>query len=140
MKGETFSLENTQVILNQETIIILDEAPSRRKNLIITSLIWLFFGVFNVISFGNSGNHFILWCGITITLFHSVLLIVMMRRSTRSEIALSEIKRVKFSDNMLGEESMILYLRNGLKRKVSAIAPVSNELRAYFEGKGLEVE
>lgn len=60
-------------------------------------------------------------------------------RTTKGEVDLQEIVKAIFKERN-GNKFLDLRLKGGAKRRISKIEPVSDELRAFFIAKKIEVQ
>lgn len=127
----TLSLDKGTVLLSDSKILILDNAKREYLMSIVSSALWTFFGLLSVLRYLKTGDEFLLWTGLLIGLGHFVVLALYLFRTTKAEIHLNDIKQVAFKIRN-GNRFMDLKLSSGLKRRVSRIAPVAEELRGFF--------
>lgn len=132
------ALEKGTVQLSDDKILIQDDARREHIMRLVSSSIWTAFGTISVLRYLKTGDAFLLWTGVLIGTAHLVLLVLFLFRTTRAEILLHEVRQVTFK-SMNGSEFADLKLRSGRKRRVSRIAPVSDELRDFFIQKNIQV-
>jgi hypothetical protein len=133
------SLEKGTVQLLEDKILIQDNAKREHIIRIVSSALWTFYGIMSVLRYLKTGDAFLLWTGLLIGVAHFVLLVLSFFRTTKAEIDLSEVQHVTFKSRN-GNRFMDLKLRNGLKRRVSKIAPISEDMRAFFMERQIQVK
>ena len=132
-------LEKGEIVLGEEKITIRDKAKKEKSRRIFSSSIWTIYGILSVLRYMKSGDEFLLWTGSIIGLAHLAILIYILIRTTRGEIYLEEIGKVIFKERN-GNKFLDLKLKSGTKRRISKIEPVSEELKAFFNEKKIEVQ
>lgn len=140
MTTTTLYVENGEIILADDRISIQDKAQREKMLLLGSGIFLLLYGVNSLWSFQNSGDSFEqsrLWIGALSVLLALVQIGRILRQSTACEIPLDTIKQFRFQSNMLGDETLVLKLNNGLRRTIRVSAPVTNDLQTYFSEKGL---
>ena len=140
MDGTTLHLENGEIILADDRIIIQDNARKNKVVRLIFSTLGIINGIFSTWSFQDPLDSFEqgrFWIGAFIASGFVVDIVFALRKSTASEIPLNTIKQFRFRSNMMGEETLVLTLSNGLRRTIGISAPVANDLLTSFYEKGL---
>lgn len=140
MSTTTLHVENGEIILADDKISIQDKAKKEKMLLLVSGSFLLLYGVNSLWSFQNSVDSLEqsrLWIGALSVLLALVQIVRTLRQSTTSEIPLSTIKQFRFRSNIMGEETLVLKLNNGLRRTIRVSAPVTNDLLAYLLEKGL---
>lgn len=135
---KSLTLEKGTVQLSEDRILILDNAKRQHLMSRVSSLLWALFGIVSVFRYLKTGDEFLLWTGLLIGTGHLVMLVLTSFRTTKAEIDLRDIRQVAFKSRN-GNKFMDLKLSNGLKRRVSRIAPVSDELRDFFAEKNIKI-
>lgn len=135
---KSLALEKGTVQLSEDKILIQDNAKREHIMRIVSSTAWTFFGAISVLRYLKTGDEFLLWTGTIIGLGHLLMLAFVLFRTTKAEVYLNDIQQVAFKSRN-GNKFMDLKLRNGRKRRVSRIAPVSDELKAFFSEKNITV-
>jgi hypothetical protein len=135
---QELALEKGSVLLSDDKIRIQDNAKREHIIRLVSSSLWTFFGIISVLRYLKTGDEFLLWTGTIIGLGHLFMLAFFLFRTTKAEVYLNDIQQVAFKSRN-GNKFMDLKLSNGLKRRVSRIAPVSNELRTFFTEKNITV-
>ncbi len=125
--------------MEEDRILIRDNARKEIRMAMVSSAIWTAFGVLSVLRYMKSGEEFLLWSGLLIGCAHFVLLILYLFRTSKSELLLSEIKFVKLKDRF-GRKFVDFILEGGKKRRVTNTEHATTELEAYFSEKKLNVQ
>jgi hypothetical protein len=132
-------LEKGEIVLGEEIIIIRDKAKKEKFRRIASSSLWTIFGILSVLRYMKTGDKFLLWTGSIIGLAHLAVLIYSLFSTTKGEIDLQEIGKVIFKERN-GNKFLDLKLKSGAKRRISKVETVSDELRAFFIEKKIEVQ
>jgi len=133
------ALEKGEIVLGEEKITIRDKAKKEKFRRIASSSMWTIYGILSVLRYMKTGDEFLLWTGSIIGLLHLAVLIYSLFRTTKGEIDLQEIGTAIFKERN-GNEFLDLKLKGGVKRRISKVEPVSEELRAFFIEKKIEVQ
>jgi hypothetical protein len=132
------ALQKGSVQLTDDRIIISDKEKRLLNGRRFSSIIWIIYAVFAFMRYAQSGEEFLFWSGVIIGPAHLLVLIMLMLRSSSSEVFLSEIQAVSFKKRM-GKQFLNIKLRNGRNRRISNIDPCEEPLRTYFQQKQLAV-
>lgn len=135
----TLPLEKGEIVLGEEKIAVRDKAKKEKFRRVASSSLWTLFGVLSILRYMKTGDEFLLWSGSIIGLLHLAVLIYSLFRTTKGEIDLQEIGKAIFRERN-GNTFLDLKLKGGSKRRISKVEPVSDELRAFFIEKKIEVQ
>ncbi|HEY4650742.1 MAG TPA: hypothetical protein VIG72_04975 [Pontibacter sp.] len=127
-----------EIRLSERSITIRDDAKKEKIRGMLSSSIWIVYGVISVLRYIKTGDQFLLWTGTVIGISHLVLLVLSIFRTTKAEIALQEISAATFTKRN-GNNFLDLKLKSGHKRRISRIDPVMDELRAFLLEKEVSV-
>ena len=97
---QIFKLGKGKLSLDEENIIITDEARKQSRVNLILSCIWIVYGIFSVIRYFKTGDQFLLWTGLFIGIAYFVVVIKMLLRTTRKEIRQSEFKSLEIKERL----------------------------------------
>jgi uncharacterized membrane protein YhdT len=127
---QTFKLEKGEILFEEDKIIIKDDAKKQKwYGLLIT-----FMGTMILISFFLKAYKtvamFELWFELTFILIGIPLLIILLLRSTKSEITFNEVKSMKIK-KIFGNNFLYIKLVNNRLRRVSDIQN-AKELEKYI--------
>jgi len=134
----TLLLGKGEIVLDEEKITIRDKAKKEKISRIATSSMWTIYGILSILRYMKTGDDFLLWSGVIIGLLHVAVLIYNLFTTTKGEIHLQEIGIAIFKERN-GNKFLDLKLKGGIKRRISRVEPVSDELRAFFIEKEIEV-
>ena len=132
-------LEKGEIVLGEEKITIRDTAKKEKFRRVASSVIWTLFGGLSILRYMKTGDEFLLWSGSIIGLLHLAVLVYSLFRTTKGEIELQEIGKAIFKERN-GNKFLDLKLKGGTKRRISKVEPASDELRAFFLEKKIEVQ
>ncbi len=132
-------LEKGEIILGEETMYIRDHAKKEKLKKIASSAMWTVFGILSVARYMTTGDGFLLWTGSIIGVYYLAELINCLLRTTKAEVNLHESETANFKENN-GNTLLSLRLKGGLKRRISKIEPVSEELKTFFAEKKIAVK
>lgn len=132
-------LEKGEIVLGEEKITIRDKAKKEKFRRITSSSIWAIYGILSILRYLKTGDEFLLWTGSVIGLGHVAVIIYSSFRTTQGEIDLQEIRKAIFKERN-GNKFLVLKLKGGAKRCIGKVEPVSDELRAFFIEKKIEVQ
>ena len=127
---QTFKLEKGEILFEEDKIIIKDDAKKQKwYGLLIT-----FMGTMILISFFLKAYKtvamFELWFELTFILIGIPLLIILLLKSTKSEITFNEVKSMKIK-KIFGNNFLYIKLVNNRLRRVSDIQN-AKELEKYI--------
>lgn len=132
-------LEKGEIVLSNDKITIRDKAKREHLRSIVSSAAWALFGIVSVLRYLQTGDQFLLWTGLIIGAGHLIGLAYILLRTTRSEISLQEVVAAIFKERN-GNRFLDLKLSSGKKRRISRVAPATEELRAFFTEKQIQVK
>lgn len=132
-------LEKGEIVLGEEKITIRDKAKRELFIRIASSAVWTIYGILSVLRYLKTGDEFLLWSGVIIGPLHlAVLIYSLLSRTAKGEFSLQEIRMAVFKKRN-GNNFLDLKLKGGKKRRISKIEPVSEELKAFFIEKDIQV-
>jgi hypothetical protein len=127
----TFKFNKAEISFENDKIIISDDAKKQLSRTKLTSGIWVVYGTLSILRFLKTGDQFLLWSGLIIGLGHLVVFVMILFRSTQSEIPLDEVKSIKVKKRF-NNSSLDIRLKSNRLRRVLRIE-VTDELKKYVE-------
>jgi hypothetical protein len=128
---QTFKFNKAEISFENDKIIISDDAKQQLRRTQFTSGIWVIYGTLSILRFLNTGDRFLLWSGLIIGLGHLVVFVMILFRSTQSEIPLDEVKSIKVKKRF-NNSSLDIRLKSNRLRRVLRIEE-TEELKKYVE-------
>jgi hypothetical protein len=128
---QTFKFNKAEISFENDKIIISDDAKQQLRRTQFTSAIWVFYGTLSILRFLNTGDQFLLWSGLIIGLGHLVVFVMILFRSTQSEIPFDEVKSIKVKKRF-NNSSLDIRLKTNRLRRILKIDE-TNELKKYIE-------
>lgn len=135
----TLKVEKAEILLKEDKIVINDNAKKGNILRLISSSIWMLFGLISLLRYMKTKDELLLWSGVLIGLSHFIVLIFTLFRSSRAEIQITDIQSVIFKERF-GRKFLDLKLKNKKIRRIVNVSPAQMELIDYFEDKGLTVK
>lgn len=128
---QTFKFNKAEISFENDKIIISDDAKQQLRRTQFTSGIWVLYGTLSILRFLNTGDQFLLWSGLIIGLGHLVVFVMILFRSTQSEIPLNDIKSIKVKKRF-NNSNLDIRLKSNRLRRVLRIEE-TEELKKYME-------
>jgi hypothetical protein len=128
---QTFKFNKAEISFENDKIIISDDAKQQLRRTQFTSAIWVFYGTLSILRFLNTGDQFLLWSGLIIGLGHLVVFVMILFRSTQSEIPFDEVKSIKVKKRF-NNSSLDIRLKTNRLRRILKIDE-TDELKKYIE-------
>ena len=128
---QTFKFNKAEISFENDKIIISDDAKQQLRRTQITSGIWVLYGTLSILRFLNTGDQFLLWSGLIIGLGHLVVFVMILFRSTQSEIPFDEVKSIKVKKRF-NNSSLDIRLKTNRLRRILKIDE-TDELKKYIE-------
>lgn len=128
---EIYKLQDGEITLAPDKIIIKDKARKQHRMRLISSSLWVFFGVMSVLRYVNTGDQFQLWTGLFIGIGHLVIVIITLFRSSKEEILREEIESIGFKKRF-SQSILQIRLAHNKIRQVTQVGHIEDELREYF--------
>ncbi len=120
MTEKKITIKKGELILKGEDIKIDDDAIFNRNLLIVSSLVWCFYGVLNIIRYPIHNNFFYFYFGVFIlALWIVVVGFVIFRVSFKKNYTFSEIQKVKFRLRSKGFFSARILTKKGRIRTLT---------------------
>jgi hypothetical protein len=91
----TFKFNKVKISFENDKIIISDDVKQQLRRTQFTSGIWVLYGTLSILRFLNTGDQFLLWSGLMIGLGHLAVFVMILFRSTQSEIPIDDMKSIK---------------------------------------------
>lgn len=128
---QTFKFNKAEISFENDKIIISDDAKQQLRRTQFTSGIWVLYGTLSILRFLKTGDQFLLWSGLIIGLGHLVVFVMILFRSTQSEIPLDDIKSIKVKKRF-NNSSLDIRLKSNRLRRVLRIEE-TEDLKKYVE-------
>ncbi|MBP6235633.1 MAG: hypothetical protein KA270_16520 [Saprospiraceae bacterium] len=128
---QTFKFNKAEISFENDKIIISDDAKQQLRRTQFTSAIWVFYGTLSILRYMNTGDRFLLWSGLIIGLGHLVVFVMILFRSTQSEIPFDEVKSIKVKKRF-NNSSLDIRLKTNRLRRILKIDE-TDELKKYIE-------
>ena len=128
---QTFKFNKAEISFENDKIIISDDAKQQLRRTQFTSAIWVFYGTLSIRRYMNTGDQFLLWSGLIIGLGHLVVFVMILFRSTQSEIPFDEVKSIKVKKRF-NNSSLDIRLKTNRLRRILKIDE-TDELKKYIE-------
>jgi hypothetical protein len=127
---QTFKLKKGEISFDRDKIIISDDADKQKRQTLLTSSLWTFFGITSVLRYLKTGDPFLLWTGLLIGIGHFLIVVWTLFRTTQSEISLNDVKSIK-TRQRLGNKFLDIKLKTNRLRRVFRVD--NSELLRYVE-------
>ena len=128
---QTFKFNKAEISFENDKIIISDDAKQQLRRTQFTSGIWVFYGTLSILRYMNTGDQFLLWSGLIFGLGHLVVFVMILFRSTQSEIPFDEVKSIKVKKRF-NNSSLDIRLKTNRLRRILKIDE-TDELKKYIE-------
>jgi hypothetical protein len=126
---QNFEVKTGEITFKENKIIVSDNARIQIRNQFLMSGVWLLVAIINVWTYFKTGDHFSLWVGgLLIGILHLILLISLLRRTSKSEIEKSEINSIVIKEKF-GNKFLNIKLKNNKLRRVDLLEQVSEEMK-----------
>ena len=132
MQQQTYKIKNGEITLDEDKIVIQDNAKKQNRWRIISSSGWTFFGIMSILRYLNTGDQFLLWSGLFIGIGHLVILGFMLFRSSKSEVFKDEITSIELKQRM-GNRFLDIKLKGNKIRRVNQVDNICDELQTYID-------
>ena len=132
---QTFKFNKAEISFENDKIIISDDAKQQLRRTQFTSAIWVFYGTLSILRYMNTGDQFLLWSGLIIGLGHLVVFVMILFRSTQSEIPFDEVKSIKVKKRFNNSSHDIRLKTNSLRGILKI--DETDELKKYIETRFL---
>ena len=125
---QNYKIKNGEITFDEKRIVISDNAKRDIRILLFSSGIWVFYGAMSVLRFLKTSDQFLLWSGLLIGIAHFVILILTLRRTSKSQIENGEVQSIVLKQR-LGNAFLDIKLKNGKLRRVTLVGKVSQEIK-----------
>ena len=125
---QNYKIKNGEITFDEKRIVISDNAKRDIRILLFSSGIWVFYGAMSVLRFLKTSDQFLLWSGLLIGIAHFVILILTLRRTSKSQIENGEVQSIVLKQR-LGNAFLDIKLKNGKLRRVTLIGKVPPEIK-----------
>lgn len=129
---QTCKIKNGEISFDNEGIKIQDNAKKEFRLLIFAYSIWLLYGIISILNFIKGGEQYLLWSGLAISFSYFTMIIILLFRSTKSEIKIDDIKSLKLKQ-LFGNKYLDIKLVGNKLRRVNKIGLIDYELKEYIE-------
>jgi hypothetical protein len=128
---QTFKLKKGEISFDGDKIIISDDAEKQKRQTLLTSSLWTFFGIISVLRYLQTSDQFLLWSGLLIGIGHFLILVFALLRTVQSEISLNDVQSIKVRQRLVNKFLDIKLKSNRIRRVIR----VDNfeELDKYIE-------
>jgi hypothetical protein len=126
-----FELQKGKLEFRSDQIFITDNAQRQKRVRLLTSGIWIIYGILSILRYMRTGDEFLLWTGLLIGIGHFVVFIAFLFRSVKSEITMDEVKSMKFKSRF-NNDFLDIKLSSGRVRRVSQVDDTA-ELKEYLD-------
>ncbi|MTI32291.1 hypothetical protein [Xanthovirga aplysinae] len=129
---QVFQLKKGEITINDEEIIINDQAERENRRWLFSSGIWTIYGIASVGRYFTTGDQFLLWSGLLIGILHCINFIIrIIFRSTTRQIKLQEIDYIKIKQRFNNRFLEIKLLGNKVRR-INQIQDIEEDLKPYL--------
>ena len=125
---QNYKIKNGEITFDEMRIVISDNARRDIRILLFSSGIWVFYGSMSVLRYLKTSDQFLLWSGLLIGIAHFVILILTLRRTSKSQIENGEVQSIVLKQR-LGNAFLDIKLKNGKLRRVTLVGKVSQEIK-----------
>lgn len=103
MMDKTIDIKKGSLRLSDKGMDIQDDSAFNRNLLIVSSLVWCFYGILNIIQYPAKENYFYFYFGVFILALWVVVIGFVIRKVTfKKELLFSEIKKVRIRQDKKG--------------------------------------
>lgn len=125
---ENIKIEKGDIMVDDHTITILDDAKKQNRLLLISSISWTIYGVISLYRYATEGDEFLLWTGLLIGIAHFFIAFqLIFITSNASIIRKDTIASVK-KKSRFGNEFIALKLKNRRVRKITHLSGNVDEI------------
>jgi len=128
----TFKTNKSEISITDEKIEIRDKEKKLIQYVIISSICWIIFGITSIIRFSKTGDQFLLWTGMGIGIVNSVIIALVLLRTSKSEILKTDIKSIVFKQRM-GNKFIDIKLMDNKIRRINQIDEIYEDVRKQLE-------
>ena len=128
---QTFKIGKGELSFDEEKIVIKDDARKQNRLILITSCIWIVYGILSVLRYFKTGDQFLLWTGLLIGIAHLIVVVLMLLRTSKNEVRKSEIKSLEIKERF-GRTFLDINLVGFKFRRVIRIEN-GDELKKFIE-------
>ena len=128
--GKKFILKKGEIAFGETQITINDNSRKDIRNRYFLSITWVFYGLTSLYKYSTTGDEFMLWSGMLISISHLGLFIHTLLRSNDEKIALKDVKSIKLQERF-GNIFIVIKLNNGKFRLVNNIEDIT-EIESYL--------
>ena len=125
---QNYKIKNGEITFDEKRIVISDNAKRDIRILLFSSGIWVFYGSMSVLRYLKTSDQFLLWSGLLIGIAHFVILILTLRRTSKSQIENGEVQSIVLKQR-LGNAFLDIKLKNGKLRRVTLVGKVPPEIK-----------
>lgn len=125
---QNYKIKNGEITFDETRIVISDNARRDIRILLFSSGIWVFYGSMSVLRYLKTSDQFLLWSGLLIGIAHFVILILTLRRTSKSQLENGEVHSIVLKQR-LGNAFLDIKLKNGKLRRVTLVGKVSQEIK-----------
>ncbi|MDY0104961.1 MAG: hypothetical protein RBS07_18660 [Lentimicrobium sp.] len=119
---QTFKLKNGEISIDSDRLLISDDFKKQKRNKLLSSGLWIFYGIISVLRFLKTGDQFLLWTGLIIGIGHIVVFTLTLIKTDKKELLFSEIKSIK-EKKIFNSRYIDIRLKNN---KVRQLIPQDN--------------
>lgn len=132
---EEIKIEKGEIIVDSDSITILDNGKNQNNWMLVSSISWTVFGVLSVLRYLEGEDTFLLWMGMFFGLAHFIIVLYyLFFNSNASVIRKDQIVSIK-KKNRLGNVIIAIKLNNGRIRKITQLKGNSDEIVSILNKK-----
>ncbi|WP_420576983.1 hypothetical protein [Ekhidna sp.] len=125
---DAIKLEKGEVIVDENTITIIDQSKKQSRWLLVSSVAWTLYGIISVFRYIEEGDDFLLWTGLFIGIGHFIIAFYyLFINTTQSVIPKDQIKSIK-KGSRLGLGYVSIKLKSGRTRKINQLGSKTDEI------------
>ncbi len=128
MRNDTLVFDGGQITFRESDIEIIDDAFKKQQNNRAVCFVWFGFGILSVLRYIITGDHYMLWAGVFISLGHFIYFIITFFNSTKGIIQMNEIDSFSLKKQFFGHSILEIKLVGNKKRTVKRVDDISEEL------------
>jgi hypothetical protein len=129
--AQTFKIKEGEISFETDKVKISDKSTKQSRFQLFSSGMWTIYGTLSVLRYLKTGDQFLLWTGLLIGIAHFVIFILILFRSTQSDILLGDIKSIKVKQRF-SNKFLDIRLKNNRLRRVNGVEN-SEELDDYIK-------
>ncbi len=134
MRNNTLVFDGGQITFRESDIEIIDNALKQQQNNRAVCFVWFGFGILSVLRYIITGDHYMLWSGVFISLGHFIYFIITFFNSTKGVIQKNEIDSFSLKKKIFGHSTLEIKLVGNKKRTVKRVDSISEELEKIVNG------